>query len=229
MAPSGSPRWTRRSRVPVPSRSRSISTVLVPAGTTSLPSQPQVKTTRRPGTTSTNLPLTMSLVLANSTRNVPPGRGSSSASLPFQRTYCTGSVRRRNTVSGGAWIVMIRSMTFVSTAMPCPPLLFLLLRGCLQRPKALVPERFEISAELGDRLRARAIQALRAASALGHEARLLQDTEMLRDRRPRDLEAARDLPDRELGRGHQSEDLAPPRFPERGEGVHGRERKYRLT
>src|SRR2546426_7892811 len=219
----------RRSRVPVPSRSRSISTVLVPGGTTSLPSQPQVKTTRRPGMTSTNLPAAMSLVPANSTRKVPPGRGSSSASLPFQRTYSTGSVKSRNTVSGGAWIVMTRSMTFVSTAMLGPPLLLFLLRGGLQRPKAVVPERFEVRAELGDGLRARAVQALRATPAFGHEAGLLQDAQVLRDRRPCHVEAARDLPDRELGRGDQSENLPPPRFPKRREAVHPPERKWTLT
>jgi len=101
-----------------------------------------------------------------------------------------------------------------------PPLLFFLLRGGLQRPKAVVPEPFEVHAELGDGLGARAVQALRAAPAFGHEARLLQDTQVLRDRRPGDLETARDVPDRELRRGDQSEDLAPPRFPKRGESVH---------
>src|SRR5439155_2270583 len=136
---SGSPRCTRRSRVPRPAGSRSISTVLDPGGTVASPSQPHVNTTRRLGTTSTYRPEATCLGSANCTRNVPPFVGSSSAIRPFHRTYSTGSVNSRNTVSGDASIVIVRSMTLVSTAMPAPPLFFL-LRGGLQRAKARVPE-----------------------------------------------------------------------------------------
>src|SRR5437867_3625698 len=221
MASSGRPRCTRWSRVPLPAGVRSISTVLVPGGICSLPSQPHVNTTRRPGTTSTNLPATMSLLFANSTRILPPGRGSSSASLPFHRTYCTGSVRRRKTVSGEAAIVISRSMTLVSTAMPCPPLLFL-LRGGLQRAKAVVPERLESGAELRQGLGARAVEAPRAIAPFCHEARLLQDAQVLRYRRPADVEAAGDLPDRQLRKAYQPKDFAPPRLSQRRKRVHGR-------
>ena len=57
------------------------------------------------GTTSTYRPEATCLGSANCTRNVPPFVGSSSAIRPFHRTYSTGSVNSRNTVSGDASIV----------------------------------------------------------------------------------------------------------------------------
>ena len=57
----GRPRWRSRTSVPSPSAARSTSTVLAPGGTGSpAASQPQVKTTRRGGSTSTYVPLAMS-------------------------------------------------------------------------------------------------------------------------------------------------------------------------
>src|SRR5919197_6697486 len=161
----------------------------------------------------------MSAVFANSTRNSPPDRGSRRASLPFQRTYSTGSVRRRNTVSGDSSMVIVRSMTFVSTAMPCPPLLFL-LRGVLQRAQAFIPEVLEIRAHLRERLRSRAVEALRPVPALAHEPRLPQDAKVLRDRGSCDLEAPRDLSHGELASRDEPKDLATSRLPEGGEGIH---------
>src|SRR5438067_10297681 len=212
---SGSPRWTRRSRVPPALGSRSISTVLDPGGTISLPSQPQVKTTRRSRTTSTYLPAAMSFALPNSTRNPPPRRGSSSARLPFHRTYWTGSVSRRKTVSGDASIVITRSMTFVSRAMPPgPPLLLFAFRGGFQRTQTLGPEDFEGRPELGDGLGPRAVEALGPLAPLGDEAGLFQDAKVLRDRGPGDVEAACDVADRELLARDEAENRAASRFTE---------------
>src|SRR5438067_5088432 len=163
---------------------------------------------------------------ANSTWKTPPGFASSCARRPFQRTYSVGSVRSRKTVSGGAWIVIVRSMTLVSTAMfAAPPPFFFLLGGGLQRAKAVVPEPLEIRAKLGDRLGLRAVEALGAVTALGHEPGLLHDPQVLRDRGPRDVEPARDIADGELRDRNEPQDLATPWLGERGERVHRAKRK----
>jgi hypothetical protein len=73
--------------------------------------------------------------------------------------------------------------------------LFLVLGGGLERTQALGPEDLEISPELGDGFRPRAIQALRPVPPLGDQARLLQDAQVLGDGRPGDVEAAGDLTD----------------------------------
>src|SRR5438445_2772837 len=186
---------------------------------------PHVNTTRRLGTTSTYRPEATCLGSANCTRNVPLFVGSSSAIRPFHRTYSTGSVNSRNTVSGDASIVIVRSMTLVSTAMPAPPLFFL-LRGGLQRAKARIPEVLEIRAQLRDRLGSRPVEALRAALALGHKVRLLEDAQVLRDRRPCHVEAACDLSNRELGQRHHPQDLAASGLRNRRERVHRVKRKH---
>src|SRR5438105_5954723 len=162
----------------------------------------------------------MSFVLGNSTRNLPPARGSSSASFPFQRTYWTGSVRSRKTVSGDASIVITRSMTFVSTAMLAPPLLLFAFSRGFQGAQALRPVRLERSPELSDRLGPRAVQALRSVPPLGHQTGLPQDAQVLGHRRPGDVEAARDLADGELSARDEPQNLSPARLAERRKCVH---------
>jgi hypothetical protein len=57
------------------------------------------------------------------------------------------------------------------------------------------------------------VQPARAVSAFGHEPGLLEDAEVLRDRRPRDLaEVIGDLGRRTLARPDEPEDLAPSGF-----------------
>jgi hypothetical protein len=97
--------------------------------------------------------------------------------------------------------------------------LLLALGGVLQRTQALGPEDLERGPELSDGFRSRAVQALRAIPPQGDEAGVLQDAEVLRDRRPRDVEAARDVADRELLARDQAKDLAASRFPEGGKWV----------
>src|SRR5215210_7148375 len=75
---------------------------------------------------------------------------------------------------------------------------FLEFRLSLERLEPLVPELLE---ELPDRLealRARPVEAPRAVAPLVHQSRLLQDGQMLRHRRPRDVEMRRDLTRGEL-------------------------------
>jgi hypothetical protein len=90
-------RWVRRTRVPFPWGSRSISTRVEPVGTAAIPSlgfsHPQVNTTRRSGTTSTYSPRMTSLPLGPS-RWTPPGRGSISAWIPIQRSIFTARIVR---------------------------------------------------------------------------------------------------------------------------------------
>jgi hypothetical protein len=97
--------------------------------------------------------------------------------------------------------------------MLAPPLLFFLLGDDLERTEALGPEDLEVGPELGDGLRPRAIEALRAVSPLGDESGLLEDAEVLGDRGPSHVEAARDLADRELLARDEPQDLAAAWLP----------------
>src|SRR5687768_10410691 len=146
-----------------------------------------------------------------STWNVPPARGSSWASFPFQRTYSFGSVSSRKTVSGRAAMVITFSIAFVSTVTTVPPLFFL-LRRLFQEAQVLVPVGLEVGAQLGDAVGPRPVQALCAVPSLAHEARLLQDAQVLRDGRPGHLEVAGDLARSEFVRPHQAKDLPPARL-----------------
>jgi len=97
--------------------------------------------------------------------------------------------------------------------------LFLVLGGCFESTQALGPEDLEITPELGDGLGPGAIKALRPVSALGDQARLLQDAQVLGDRRPRDVEPAGDLADRELLARDEAKDLAAAGLTECGKSV----------
>jgi hypothetical protein len=90
--------------------------------------------------------------------------------------------------------------------------LFLALGGSLEGTQALGPEDLQVTPELGDGLRSGAIEALRAVSPFGDQAGLLQDAEVLGDRRPRDVEAAGNVADGELLARDEAEDLAAARL-----------------
>jgi hypothetical protein len=60
--------------------------------------------------------------------------------------------------------------------MPAPPLLLFVLRGGLERTETFGPEHLERCPELGEGLWPRAVEALRAIAALGHETGLFQYT-----------------------------------------------------
>ena len=83
-----------------------------------------------------------------------------------------------------------------------------MLRGSLQGTQTLGPEHLERCPKLGDGLGSCTVQTLRALAPLRHQACLLQDAEVLGDRRPRDIEPPRDVADRELLAGNQAKDLA---------------------
>src|SRR6476660_8426177 len=99
-------------------------------------------------------------------------------------------------------------------------LLFRFAFECLEPD---VPELLEEVLELGKPFGTCSVQAPRAVASLAHEPRLLQDVQVLVDRRPRDVEVGRDLPGAELVVADEREDLPPPR---RGDclecGLHAR-------
>jgi hypothetical protein len=103
--------------------------------------------------------------------------------------------------------------------MPCPPLLLFALRGSLQGTQTLGPEDLEGGPELSDGLGTRTIEALRPVTTLRDEARLFEDPEVLGDRRTGDVEAARDVADRELLARDETKDLAAARLAKCGKRV----------
>src|SRR5467141_3656299 len=91
--------------------------------------------------------------------------------------------------------------------------------GGLERTQALGPEHFERRPELSDGLRSRPIQTLGPVPPFCDKARVLEDAEVLRDRRPSDVEPARDVADGELLARDEAKDLAASRFTECGKWV----------
>src|SRR5436190_4640541 len=141
-----------------------------------------------------------------STRNGPPGRASKSSAVPHQDDCSAGSTSSFHTVSGRAAIVSSRSTVNVSVALSILPLLSFGI--VLQRVEPLAPESVEERLQVGEPLRARTVEASRAVPTLVHETRLLQNAEVLRDRRPRDVELRGDLPRGELPLADELEDPA---------------------
>src|SRR3954463_9591284 len=100
-APCGSRECVRRTIVASPSAVSATSTAVDCSPTSNRRvSQPQVKTIRQGKSTCTYSPIIFDPLMSN--RQTPPGRGSSVASLPIQRTSFDGSVKYSNTTSGGA-------------------------------------------------------------------------------------------------------------------------------
>src|SRR6478609_7014932 len=147
----------RRRCVPSPSGSSSTSTVLAPGLVTeSSASQPQVKTARRGGSSSTYSPLATSRPLMSQWKT-PPGRGSSSAERPIHWIILSGSVKKSKTVSGPAAIRTSTSVAFAVSAFATfvPPLL-LQLGGQLQPLETIGPELVQEVAQAAERLGLRA-------------------------------------------------------------------------
>src|SRR5205085_11319311 len=136
---------------------------------------------------------------------------------PIQRTAFSGSTRNCQTVSGLAAIAISRSTVVVSVV--ASMLLCLLSLGLrLEGVEALVPELLQERLQLCEPLGPRAVEAPGAVASLGHEAGLLQDVQVLRDRRPRHVEVPRDLARGELAVADEREDLAPPGRRDRFQG-----------
>src|SRR5579864_2237699 len=84
-----------------------------------------------------------------------------------------------------------------------------------QRLEPIVPESLEERLQLLEPLWPRPVEPPRAVPSLAHKSRLLENTEMLRDGRPGDLEPRSDLPRGELAVAHEQEDLPPAWFRDR--------------
>src|SRR2546423_7564787 len=176
--------WTRRTTVSSPSGSSETSTRVDWGGVENIEfSQPQVKTTRRGGSTSTYSPDVATIPLGL-TRHTPPGRGSSVASVPIHMHIRSGSVKYGKIVSGLAATRTVCSMTSVplgSTGMAAGALLLL---GEFLEP--LQPRREHVGQEtvqVVEALGADAEQAARAVAALVDQPGLLEHLQVLRDGR----------------------------------------------
>src|SRR2546427_12310872 len=128
--------------------------------------------------------------------------------MPFQRVRLSGSTKNSQTVSGLAAIEIVRSTEVVSVvaSMLLPLLLLRFAFECLEPD---VPELLEEVLELGKPFRTCPVQASRAVASLAHEPRLLQDVQVLGDRRPRDVEVGCDLAGAQLAVADECEDLSP--------------------
>lgn len=88
--------------------------------------------------------------------------------------------------------------------------------------EAIGPEGIEPSSQLDRRLGSSSVQPPGAVTTLNQEPGGTQNAEMLRDRRPRDIEAGSDLPGWELAIPHERQDLPPSRLGQCVENqVHG--------
>src|SRR5712691_3044245 len=87
-------------------------------------------------------------------------------------------------------------------------LLFCFVFECVEPD---VPELLEEVLELGKPFGTCSVQAPRAVASLAHEPRLLQDVQVLGDRRPRHVEVGCDLAGAQLVVADECEDLPPPR------------------
>src|SRR4029079_17869746 len=161
---------------------------------------------RRGRSISTNSPAAM-LPGTISMRKAPPGFGSNcSASRPFQRASFSGSTRNSHTVSGEASIEISRWKTICSVALILLPLLVFCL--AFERLEPRVPELLQELAQLGEALGSSAVEPPGAVASFVHEPGLLQQRQMLRDRRARHVEVRRDLAGRELAVAHEPQDRA---------------------
>src|SRR3954451_25240048 len=118
---------------------------------------------------------------------MPPARGSSSASIPIQRMSFCGSTKNSQTVSGLASIPIVHSYTAVS--MTATMLLaLLLLCFAFEWLEPDVPEPLEEIPEPDETSGPRPEEASGAVASQTHEPRLLQNVQVLRAGRSRDVE-----------------------------------------
>src|SRR5438105_7625885 len=131
---------------------------------------------------------------------MPPGRGSSSALVPSHSTCFSGTVRYSKIVAGLASITSSRISSAISVL---PPLSLGSLGDVAQPLQPPRPVVVQEPAQLLDRLGTGPVQTACPLAALGHEVRLAQHPEVLRDRRAGDLlEARGDVTRRHLPAPH---------------------------
>src|SRR5690242_13987046 len=102
---------------------------------------------------------------------------------------------------------------------PVPTLLpFLGFGLALELGQAEAPETLQEFPQLFQPLRARAVETPRPLAPLAHKTGLLENAQMLRDRRARHLEPRGDLAGGQFAVAEQLEDLASPRLCQRLDG-----------
>src|SRR4029077_2508456 len=94
-------------------------------------------------------------------------------------------------------------------------LLFCSFRLAFEGRQPLVPELVQEGAKLGEALGPHAVEASGGVASFIHEPGLLEDGQMLGDRRPRHVEMRGDLSRRELLVADEPQDLAPARSGDR--------------
>src|SRR5262245_24625310 len=136
---------------------------------------------------------------------------------PIQRAIFSGSVQNANTVSRRASIRISRSMT-PSTATVAPSIGFLLFRGASEARQAVIPEVLEPGTDFRGSTGACPIHASRAGSPFRDQTRIPEHGEVLRDRRPGDVEPRGNLAGGQLALTDEGEDLAPAWVGDRAKG-----------
>ena len=92
----------------------------------------------------------------------------------------------------------------------------------LKRGEGLAPEVVEVVAELAEPVRIEPVEPPRAVAPLGHEPRLLQHAQVLRDGGPADRQLVRDLADRSRAVAQLLEDRPAGRVAQRVHGSFGK-------
>src|SRR4051812_24889603 len=124
------------------------------------------------------------------------------------------AVKTSNARSGGA---CTRTLWRTATPSACSIILSLLLLGGIAKSgQRLVPERVEVGPQVGQRLRIHLVEPARADLAVGHQPGVLEDLEVLRDRRTADRKPVGQLADRSRPRHQALEDGLARGVPERG-------------
>src|SRR5215470_2757694 len=132
-------------------------------------------------------------------RNIPPGRGSTSTKAAIQIFMRSGSVNKANTVSGDAsiWISRRTSRSSrSSSAIGLAP--FGRLGSPLQPLQPRAPKSLDVCDQLVKPFVSHHIEALWADPAFVEKTGVAQYADMLRNGRPRQLEALGDRAGRHL-------------------------------
>src|SRR6266480_5525301 len=155
---------------------------------------------------------------STSIRYRPPGRGSSSAPTPIHFTKRRLSVRKANTISGGAsirWVISIAPVR--SSIMPSPPRAGFPFGKLLEPADVPHPHLPQDHLEWAQCQAIRPVEATGAGAAFDDKTRPLEDAEILGDRRPADVGGGSNLAGQAFPVPDQAQDLAASRT---GDRVH---------
>src|SRR5215510_1085650 len=205
--------WVRRSRVPPPDGASSTRTRELPGGRLKNGSvQPQLTSRARGGSSSTYSP-SQYWPCSISNRKRPPGRGSSSAARPIQRTSRDGSTNIWKTSSGGA--ASSTSCTTSSPSIPAPPRL---RQAVGQQSEPCSPELVKERPKAGEVLHPDAVKAAVAVDPHLDESCLTERAKMLRRRSPCETAGGGECARADLAPGHHLEHSSLSRVGDHAQG-----------